>query len=206
MSKVLKTVCIVVLLVMSLSVLSSCTTSRSNVADSSLKDLSATLTNADVFDQKLTIETGKMDGKPGWPKYIPANFTIPVNRTVELTIISYDDGTAPLPVSSPWNKVWGGDPTYNLVSGGTETVNGKTITSVNPNDVSHTFTVPGLLINIPIPAVPAGQKYVTVTYKFTVKKSGTYRWLCEAPCGSGSMGMGGAMNTFGWMTGYMEVK
>ncbi len=154
----------------------------------------------------LKIVTGKMDGHPGWPEYQPSNFSIPVDRPVVLTIVSYDDGTAPLPAASPWGMVSGYNPANGVVLGGTETVDGNQITSIPNSDISHTLTVPRLLINIPIPAVPSGRTSITVTYTFMVKEKGTFRWLCVAPCGSGALGMGGAMDTTGWMTGFMEVK
>jgi heme/copper-type cytochrome/quinol oxidase subunit 2 len=73
-----------------------------------------------------------------------------------------------------------------------------------PNDqVAHTFTIPGLLINVPIPAAKSSSHPVTVTFTFRVTKKGTFNWLCEAPCGSGKTGMGGAMNTAGWMVGHV---
>jgi hypothetical protein len=146
---------------------------------------------------KLTIETGKMDGKSGWPKYVPSSVTVPANTTVKLTIVSYDDGTAPLLT---------GMTQYVNVQGGTETVDGNPVTSVPNSNISHTFTVPSLGLNAVIPAVPSGQNSVTVVFTFKVSKPGTYVWHCFAPCGSGSTGMEGSMATMGWMKGSFVVS
>lgn len=156
-----------------------------------------------VVHRTLVIETGKMDGRPGWPRYTPAGFTAPAGATVVLTIVNHDDGTAPLPPSSPWGQVWGADATYGETTGGTELVNGSPVHRVPNEDVSHTFTIPALLVNVPIPAAQSSADPVTVTFTFRVTKKGTFQWLCAAPCGSGATGMGGAMNTFGWMEGHV---
>lgn len=144
----------------------------------------------------LVVQTGKMDGKPGWPRFVPANFSVTAGQKVVLTITSYDDGTAPLTSSMT---------AYDSVQGGTETVDGQPVTSIPNADISHTFTVPALGVNVPIPAVPSGQKTVTVVFTFTPAKSGTFTWECMAPCGTGADGMGGPMATPGWMRGTLTV-
>ena len=163
------------------------------------------LTASTVVNRTMVIRSGTEPGKTDWPQFSPADITIPAGATVKLTIISYDNGTAPLPTGSPFGHVWGGDSTFGLVQGGTELSDGKPLTELPNSEVSHTFTVPGLLINVVIPAVPNGATTTTVVYTFRVLKRGTYEWLCAAPCGSGSMGMGGAMQTFGWMRGLVKV-
>lgn len=147
-------------------------------------------------DVSLTIQTGKMDGKPNWPRFVPANFSVANGTKVVLTITSYDDGPSPLPA---------GMTTYDSVQGGTETVDGRSVTSVPNSNLSHTFTVPQLGLNVAIPAVTSGEKSVTVVFTFTATKSGSFIWKCMAPCGSGSDGMGGAMAAAGWMRGTITV-
>jgi hypothetical protein len=159
-----------------------------------------------VVHRQLVIETGKADGRPGWPRFVPDGFTAPVGTTIVLTIVNHDDGTAPLPPASPWGQVWGSDPTYGAVSGGTEQVDGKTVTSIPNQDVSHTFEIPGLLLNVPIPAASSSTQPVTVVFTFKVLKAGTYQWICAAPCGGGAMGMGGAMAADGWMRGHVTFS
>lgn len=183
--------------------LAGCTSSTSSSpAPTTAKDVAAV--NSVVHEQ-MTIKTGKMVNKPGWPEFVPSNLSFPAGSTVVLTIVNYDDGTAPLSASSPYGHVWGSDPTFGVVSGGTETVDGKSVTEIPNNEISHTFTIPGLLINVPIPAVQSGQKTTTVVYTFKVSKTGRFTWQCEAPCGTGSTGMGGAMNQDGWMQGVVNV-
>jgi hypothetical protein len=187
-----------VTLAASLAACSSSTGAAGNGSDRSGLEASSV-----VVHRTLVIETGKMDGKPGWPRYVPDGFTAPVGSTVVLTIVNHDDGTAPLPPASPWGQVWGADATYGETTGGTELVDGSPVHSVPNEDVSHTFTIPGLLVNVPVPAAQSSADPVTVTFTFRVTKKGTFHWLCAAPCGSGATGMGGAMNTFGWMEGHV---
>ncbi len=182
--------------------LSACSSTGSS---SSTSASSASLSATNVVNEKMLIETGKMDGKPGWPRFVPANFSVPAGATVDLTIVNYDDGTAPLPTSSPWSKVMGADPTFGIIGGGVETINSQSVTQVDAASVSHTFEIPGLLLNVPIPAVPSGQTSVSIDYKFRIDKPGRYLWICAAPCGSGTTGNGGAMGATGWMRGYITV-
>jgi hypothetical protein len=148
----------------------------------------------------MTILTGSMVKHPGWPMFSPANLTLPKDATVVLTIYNYDDGTAPLNSGSLYTKV----------EGGTETVNGSAVTSIPAANISHTFTVPGLSLNIPIPPAPSpgtnGRTPAVITFTFKVTSAGTYTWQCEAPCGSGSTGMGGPMVAAGYMTGSLVVQ
>ena len=64
--------------------------------------------------------------------------------------------------------------------------------SVNGLPIGHTFSIPSLNVNIPIPP----DTIVTFTYTFTAP--GVYSYLCTAPCGSG-------MGLRGYMLGYLTV-
>ena len=148
--------------------------------------------------ESMTIETGAMDGHPGWPRYTNPFWTVHVGQTVVLRITSYDTGTAPLA---------GVQTVFDAVSGTvseTESVNGKHIRSVPNTQIAHTFTVVGLGLNLPIPAAPAGGS-VTVTARFVAQRSGSFVWQCYAPCGSGPNSMGGAMSEMGWMEGRIDI-
>ncbi|MDA8343409.1 MAG: hypothetical protein M0007_14480 [Actinomycetota bacterium] len=186
--------------VLALSV-TACSSGSANGGSSSGGALTA---SAVTVHRSMEIQTGKMDGRSGWPRYSPSSFTAPAGATVVLTIVSYDDGTAPLPPASPWGQVWGGDATYGATTGGTELVDGTPVHSIPNDQVAHTFTIPGLLVNVPIPAAQSSSHPVTVTFTFRVMKKGSFNWLCAAPCGSGETGMGGAMNTDGWMEGHVS--
>ena len=179
---------------------SSSTTTNSSAAPTTAAAPTTTVaptTTAPAQNVALEIETGKMDGKSGWPKFVPSDVTVHQGAPVTLTITSYDDGAAPLPASLA---------TYETIQGGTETVDGTAVTSVPNANISHTFSVPELGVNVLIPAVPSGAKTTTVTFTFTPTKTGTFTWHCFAPCGSGSDGMGGAMATMGWMEGNITVS
>ena len=149
--------------------------------------------------EHMRLITGKMDGRPGWPKIINASWTVHKGQTVTVQIVSFDDGTAPLMGKyMPYASVKG---TLN----GKELVNGKPVANVSDINIAHTFTVPGLGFNMPIPVAPTGG-HIVVTASFVAKKTGTFVWHCYAPCGSGTNGMGGAMSTMSWMTGKVSVK
>ena len=142
----------------------------------------------------IRILTGRMIHKPGWPKLAPANFTVPAGRRIIVTIRNLDDGAAPLVKGmDAYDRVTGTIGRYVIE-------NGKRVTSINPKDVSHTFTVPGLGLNVPI--LP---KAVT-TFSFTASKPGHYTWQCMAPCGTGATGWGGAMAARGYMSGTVTVS
>lgn len=149
---------------------------------------------------KMSILTdGKLNGneQPKFtnPDWSQATGAIKVGNTVKLTIVSYDDGAAPPPQ---------GFDTVKGTVGGVEQVDGKTVSSVNLKDISHTFSIPDLNINIPIPVAPTGGS-VTVVASIPLTKAGTFTWQCFAPCGSGSSGWAGAMATSGWMRGNIKI-
>lgn len=146
---------------------------------------------------------GTITGRPGWPRYSPSSITVPAGKQVTLVITNYDDAATPLTAALA---------SYNQVQGGTETVNGATVTSVSNKVIAHTFTSPELGVNIPVPlASDAGSgsnKTVVpavVTFTFTPSKTGTFTWQCFTPCGSGSDGTAGPMATLGFMKGTITV-
>ncbi|MCL4543003.1 MAG: hypothetical protein M1118_00145 [Chloroflexi bacterium] len=153
----------------------------------------------------LSVVTGGMIGKKGWPAFLPTDVTVPANTRVNVTIYNFDDGTAPLPAGmATYAKVTGtvgGDASWEPLkkddpnAGGTP----KTFQSLNPKDVSHTFTVSDLQLNVPFPVS------AVVNFSFDSGKAGTYAFKCLAPCGSGPDGMQGAMMTKGYMIGTLKV-
>ena len=149
----------------------------------------------------LTIVTGDMIGKTEFPAYVPSNFSLPAHATVVVTITNFDDATA-LPKGSETYATAAG------LVGGTFTVtpidlkdpNGavgptQTLSSLDPAKVSHTFTVPGLGINVPIAA------HARVSFTITTGDAGTFSWRCMDPCGAGPTGWGTAMAA---KSNYME--
>lgn len=146
----------------------------------------------------IKIVTGKMDGKPGWPQFVPANANLPANTVVNVTVKDYDDGAAPIPTG------------YNVVKGtvnGSITVDGKAVTTLPANDVAHTISIPSIGLNVPIPPKTDKESYSTVTFSFkTPATAQQLNWQCMAACGSGSSGWQGAMATDGWMKGVYNVQ
>ena len=146
---------------------------------------------------------GTFTGKAGWPAMFPADIHVKAGATVVITIKEYDDMVTPVASLSPYLKVMGG----------TESVNGKPVTSVGNNEIAHTFTIPSLGINVPLPIAsmggPMGSMGGPTTVRFTFRApaaAGTYLWLCVTPCGTGPYGIAGAMHTDDWMRGHLIVS
>lgn len=132
----------------------------------------------------------------GLDEYFPANFTVPANVPVVITITNYDNGT---------NTVASDYATVRGTVGGMETVTDvtaadKTFTSVPATEVAHTFTIMsgGLDINVPIPAAQ-GTTPTVVTFTLQFTQAGLLTWHCMAPCDDQ------AMSTPGFMTGTVTV-
>jgi hypothetical protein len=171
--------------------------------------------------------------KPDWPSYFIQNpqtkqwvhttyFEVPANTRVNMTIYGYDGCT---PLRNPYfGKITG-------TIGDVEYVNGKPTSQLNSwsdCSVQHTFTMPGLGLNVPIASpVTLNENnnlcgtspctttkgaanygpYQLVQFSFkTPAHGGIFRWQCIIPCGLGYLdGNGGPMQTPGYMSGQMEV-
>ena len=78
--------------------------------------------------------------------------------------------------------------------------------SIDPTSVSHTFTVPALNLNVPIPGrAAAGKRYAIVTFLVRTGNAGIYAWRCFAPCGDGPDGQAGPMADDSYMRGTLIV-
>lgn len=138
---------------------------------------------------------GTFTGKDHWPAMAPADIHVQAGAVVVVTIKEYDDMVTPLAPLSPFLKVMGG----------TETVNGKQVTSVGNDEIAHTFTIPSLGINVPLPMASMDGP-TTIRFTFRAPAPGTYQWLCVTPCGGDPYGIGGAMHADGWMRGHLVVS
>lgn len=143
--------------------------------------------------------------KPGgpaenWPAYMPASsMTVPANTVVTVTIRNFDLGDAALSAGSPLAKVTG-------TVDGSASFDGRSYRSLDPAKVAHTFTIPQLGINVPIPGdAPNGASYLTVTFSFQAGKAGHYTFQCYAPCGTGMSGWDGPMASMTYMRGTLTV-
>ena len=152
---------------------------------------------------------------PDWVSYGPStNLHLPAHSLVTVTITQWDTGGT---ITNPYfAKVHG-------TLDGTETVDGKQVTGIDPQGVGHTFTLhaaPGnqdpLFVSVPLPAVAddaptsADTGYPThphvVVFSFVTHGPGTYVFNCEYPCGDGYYAkFGGPMATQGYMSGTVTV-
>lgn len=151
----------------------------------------------------LTIVTGRMIGKKGYPAFIPSDIVLPAHSTINVRIANFDDGTAALPDNSPLAKVTGtlGQVTAQALTMSNPNVPGAAqhYTDLVPKDVAHTFTVSDLKLNVPMPVS------AIVTFSFQTGNPGTYQFECLAPCGDGPAGFSGPMADKGYMMGMMKV-
>jgi hypothetical protein len=132
-----------------------------------------------------------MPSKPGgpaanWPAYIPSTLlTVPAHSLVTVIIRNFDLGDATMPDNAPLLRVQG-------TVGGVASVDGVPYAKLGSDKVAHTFTIPLLGLNVPIPGDAAtDQNYLTVTFRFRTGAAGTYRFQCFAPCGTGANGFSG---------------
>jgi hypothetical protein len=148
-------------------------------------------------------------GNAAWPAYGDTNtFQVPAHTLVTVYERQYDGGGQ---INNPWFA------TVRGTVGGVALINGKTVRSVDPNNVGHTFTVravagtdPGFFLNVPFPAVSNANptnndKPVTVVFSFISGSKGIYAWNCEFPCGTGVAGFAGPMGAYGFMSGFIYV-
>jgi hypothetical protein len=171
---------------------------------------------------RLTLQTVASIGfgpHPDWVSYLAENdrgtwvhstvMRVPANSLVTVTIYQYDTATG---LRNPY---FGGP--QGLV--GDMTVDGKPVTTLDPDLASHTFAVPDLGVSVPLEGVPDNAKnqcsvapctlaeaHRTVVFTFRTGKKGTYRWQCFVPCAAGFiLGNGGPMQSVGYMDGYLVV-
>ena len=146
-----------------------------------------------------------LPAKPGgpaenWPAYIAStSLTVPANSVITVTIRNFDLGDAALANGSPLAKVQG-------TRGAVASFDGQPYTALDPTKVAHTFTIPQLGLNVPIPGdAPDNASYLTVTFSFRTGRAGTYTFECLAPCGTGN-GFGGPMASMAYMKGTLTVQ
>lgn len=127
-------------------------------------------------------------------------FNLPRNALVTVIVHNFDSPTA---LRNPF---------FTLVQGtvgGVEYVNGKPLKIMNPNDTSHTFTIPDFGVSAPMKGVPSGAKEAYETMKLTFRtpnRKGRYSWQCFVPCGYGLYGNGGPMGELGYMQGLITLS
>jgi hypothetical protein len=137
-------------------------------------------------------------------------YVLPANTYVHVTIFEYDTQTG---LRNPFiSQVTG-------TTGGTATVDGKTMSSTDATTASHIFAIPNIGVNVPLPGPSSNAKnlcsnapcslsnaHVTISFTFKTPSRGLYRWQCFVPCALGFInGVGGPMATVGYMDGYIKV-
>ena len=153
----------------------------------------------------LTIATPNMLGTDDMPAYIPAFPSIPAHTRVRVEIVNFDDATPLTGALEQFATVKG------TVGGSIQvqaldeknpnaTTAAQTVTALDPQNVSHTFTVAKLGINIPVAA-----KARTI-FEIQTGAPGVYDWRCNDPCGQGNGGWGGAMAAAGYMMGKLTFE
>ncbi len=189
------------------------------------KSVAASTAPANSGGANLTLETVASVGSkyspshPSWVSYLirsnghwihSTDYTVPANSIVHVTIYQFDSPTG---LRNPYlSQIQG-------TEGGTASIDGKAVSSINPEEASHTFAVPELGIFVPLPGVSEEAKHPceeapcelnsdhhTVSFSFRTGKKGRYRWQCFVPCGAGFyFGNGGPMQTLGYMDGFIDV-
>lgn len=149
----------------------------------------------------LTILTGRMLGRPGFPEFVPADFQVPAHALVHGEIRCFDGGAATIPAG--YQRVRGTtDGAMTVIAavhGDLAGTRAQTLEAVDAKAVAHTLTIPAIGLNIPVPPLH------TVRFTFDSGAAGAHRWQCMAGCGTGQGGWGGPMATPGYMNGTLRV-
>jgi hypothetical protein len=137
-------------------------------------------------------------------------WTFPANTLVHVTVYQFDGKSG---LRNPFLAQARG------LVGGSFTVDGKSMQTIDPADASHTFAIPQLGVIVPLEGVADEAKdqcdyapcslskaHTTITFTFRTGKKGHYRWQCFVPCAAGFYyGFGGPMQTIGYMDGFINV-
>ena len=168
------------------------------------KQTIAPVAHAAQLERHVQMNLNIVINQPGmqkdWPAYAPNTLVVPANSIVTVTLRDDDMGDTPLPKGSPFTTVQG-------VVGGVAYADGHAYTALAPDKIAHTFTIPQLHINVPLPGdTTTGKPYGVVTFTFRTGAAGSYYFQCFDPCGTGANGWEGPMVTKGYMHGTLTVQ
>jgi plastocyanin len=79
------------------------------------------------------------------------------------------------------------------------------VTVYNLDTAPHSFTSPGLGLNVIVPGASDQGLQAIKTFSFTAHKAGTYHWKCILPCDNGSINAW-AMTHDGYMAGNVTIS
>jgi hypothetical protein len=161
------------------------------------------------------------DPHPTWVSYyaVDANdgnwrhdttYVVPANTLVHVTIYQFDSQTG---LRNPFI----GQATGTV--GGNFMLDGKPTEAIDPATASHVFAIPELGISVPLEGIastaknpcanapcPLSNDHHTISFTFRSPGKGLYRWQCFVPCAAGYIaGLGGPMQTVGYMDGFIKV-
>jgi hypothetical protein len=164
------------------------------------------------------------DPHPTWVSYyaVDANdqhwhhtttYVLPANTLVHVKIFQYDSQTGLR------NNFLG---QASGIVGGTFLLNGKPTKIINPDAASHVFAIPEIGLSVPLEGITDAQSsannacanapctlsqpHETIEFTFRTPGTGLYRWQCFVPCAAGFIqGLGGPMQTVGYMDGFIKV-
>jgi hypothetical protein len=161
------------------------------------------------------------DPHPTWVSYYATDandqhwrhattYVLPANTLVHVTILQFDSQTG---LRNPFISQARG------TVGGNFMLDGKPTQAIGPDTASHIFAIPELDVSVPLEGVSASAKnpcanapcslsndHHTISFTFRTPGRGLYRWQCFVPCAAGWIqGLGGPMQTVGYMDGYIKV-
>ncbi len=137
-------------------------------------------------------------------------YVLPANTLVHVTIYTFDSQTG---LRNPFI----GQATGTV--GGSFVLDGKPTKAINPDGASHVFAIPEMGVSVPLEGVsssaknpcsnapcPLSNDHTTTSFTFRTPGKGLYRWQCFVPCAAGFIqGLGGPMQTDGYMGGFIKV-
>ncbi len=180
---------------------------------------SASGRSVDLTLQTVAAVGSKLSPNKNWVSYLVREngvwhrstvWTLPANTLVHVTVYNFDGKSG---LRNPFLAQARG------VVGGSFAIDGKQMSTIAPDDASHTFAIPTMGVIVPIKGVddnapkqcdyapcPMSNAHETITFTFRTGKKGHYRWQCFVPCAAGFVyGFGGPMQTVGYMDGYVNV-
>lgn len=117
------------------------------------------------------------------------NITVTAGTTIKFVVTSWDNAinqNYSATASTPFTA-------YNDTASGQVASSYSQGQSISAMQIGHTFSIPDLNVNIPIPPTTA------VVFSLTFSKPGIYEYTCDSPCGPG-------MGLTGYMQGYIIVN